>query len=175
MALPAERGVPTRSSRIGRAVLGIAAGMAVGWLFAHPTWVFLRSPVFHKPAKSCACYGEALRRLDHSAAVFGPHLRLAFVFGLVVSSPVWLHQLLALRGRVRRRDDLAAVSLFVIGAALAYLSLRSRRPAAGSLVTVSGYLDQAVGRLVLLGLVMELPLLAVIALRARRGVRDAPE
>lgn len=169
MASEAESG-PARPRRIVRAVLAIAAGTAAGWLLAHPTWEFLQSPFFRAPVTPCAC----LRRVDDLGA-FSPHLKVALVFGLVVASPVWLRQMPTLRDG--RRAHLAAVALLLAGAALAYLSLREAwlMPSGqGTLITVSGYLDQVIARFVIFGLVLELPLLAVIARRGRRGVGGGP-
>jgi Sec-independent protein secretion pathway component TatC len=164
MSSPAEPRTPSWPRRLGIAVLGIAVATVVGWFFVGLVWDLLNS----SPSHRCACTKSSV------TAAFSAHLRLALIFGLAGSSPVWLRQL----GVRRRTDLLAAVLLFAAGAVLTSVSLRHDwwlgygQGQVVPLVTVDTILDQALVRLLVLGLLMELPLTAVIALRGRvRGAR----
>ncbi|GAB2800900.1 hypothetical protein GCM10027176_01180 [Actinoallomurus bryophytorum] len=172
MTSPTGPGTPVRSYRLLWGLLAVAAGTAIGWLVAGAVWDFLSPP----PPGGCAA--ECVRQ--SATGPFSSHLKLAFVFGLVVSAPIWLYQLPSPHG-VRRGVHLAAaLALFAAGVALACVSLRRDWWLSGSgdtitLVTTGTFLDQAIARILVFGLVMELSLLAAMSLRARRrGARGAP-
>ena len=173
MALPTGPGTPVWSQRLIRGLLAVAAGTAIGWLVAGTVWDFLSPPM------SGGCHAECVE--PSATGPFLSHLKLAFIFGLVVSAPIWLYQLPSPRGVRRRIHFAAALALFAAGVALAGVSVRQGWGFSGHrgdvivLVTFDTVLDQAIARLLVLGLVMELSLFAALALRARRrGARGAP-
>jgi sec-independent protein translocase protein TatC len=172
MTSPTESGTPVWSHRLVWGLLAVAVGTAIGWPIAGAVWDFL------SPPPSGGCTAECVRQ--STTRPFLSHLKLAFIFGLVVSAPIWLYQLPLPHG-VRRRVHLAAaLVLFAAGVALASVSLRQGWWMSGSgdtitLITTSTFLDQAIARLLVFGLVMELSLLAAMSLRARRpGARGVP-
>ena len=85
-------------NRLIKAVLGIIAGMVVGWLVYERAFNFIIGPfcritIGHKTG----CYGPTGHPLVVTG-VFDPFfvkLKVAFVVGLIVSSPIWFYQLWA--------------------------------------------------------------------------------
>ena len=113
--------------------------------------------------------------------VFDPfmlHLEIAFFFGLIVTSPIWLYQLWAFvaPGLYRREKRWTyafvgiAAPLFALGAALAYFAMsRGLKYLLGLapehilvLPSVSTYLSYFLGMLLGFGLAFELPLLLLV-------------
>src|SRR5215831_307740 len=85
-------------SRLIKAMLGLIAGMIVGWFFFTPVWRFLERPYCNiRIHGKVQCTGE----FGHTLVVTGVfdgfflHLKIALLIGLIVSSPVWLYQLWA--------------------------------------------------------------------------------
>src|SRR5215467_7911760 len=121
-------------NRLIKAVLGIIAGMVVGWLVYERAFNFIIGPfcritIGHKTG----CYGPGGHPLVVTG-VFDPFfvkLKVAFVVGLVVSSPIWFYQLWAFiaPGLYKREKRWAfafvgaAVPLFVLGGFFAYLAM----------------------------------------------------
>lgn len=144
--------------RLGRAVVTVAVGTIVGWFFTDATWRVLAHP-FDRPGAT--------------PAAFLPQLKLAFIFGFVLMSPIWLHQLLKIAPRGNGRHPVllgAAVLLFGGGCALAFLSLNEGLWLASGygtvmLITDTEYLDEALARVLILGLLAVAPLLAIVIRR----------
>ncbi|MBO0883919.1 MAG: twin-arginine translocase subunit TatC [Mycobacterium sp.] len=166
--------------RLIMAGLCIAAGVVVGWFLARPTWDILWPNNSPSPAAAGRCKCTPL--LDSAVMEFSAHLKLAFIAGLVLSAPGWLYQLFAiiaprLRSDGRRSTFIAlaaAITLFVIGSVLAWLTLREGLWMSGSdgvvgLITVGDYLNQAVARLLIFVAIVELPMFAAISILRRRN------
>ena len=168
-------------ARMLKALLGLAAGMTLGWIFFTPIWKFLERPYCNiKIDGKLQCNGQ----FGHTLVVTGPfdafflHLKIAFIVGLVVSSPVWLYQLWAfiapgLYAREKRWGHIflaTAVPLFLLGNALAYLSLgRSMHyllgltpTGVGNYIQVDLYLSFVMTMLLAFGIALEVPLLIVM-------------
>ena len=85
-------------NRLIKAALGLAVGMVIGWFLFKPAWNFITSPVLPDPdpAATSAATPRGIRSIV--TGIFDPfflRLKVAFVVGLVLSSPVWLYQIWA--------------------------------------------------------------------------------
>ncbi len=118
-------------NRLVKIILAIIAGTIIGFAFFDPIWDFMTGPFCRLPAAY---------KLDHQQCTLVVHgvldgffinLKVAAMFGLVVTSPVWLYQIWAFVTpglyRNEKRYSLGflgmAVPLFAAGAALAYLTM----------------------------------------------------
>jgi sec-independent protein translocase protein TatC len=163
--------------RVLRAGLGLLLGMGVGWIFFNPVWDVLQRPYNRLDPKHCL--GGQCNLVVHGIFDgFFVHIKIAFIIGALVSSPVWLYQLWAfvapgLYRRERRWTYVflaAAVPLFCAGGALAYVTLDKGLQifvglAPGDttvLVGVQDYLGYATAMLMIFGLTFELPLFVII-------------
>jgi sec-independent protein translocase protein TatC len=116
-------------NRVVRIALALIAGMIIGWIFFTPIWRFITKPY------CTAVHGCNVSTLGHTLAVTGPldgfylHIKVAFVAGIIITSPVWLYQIWAfvapgLYTREKRWTYLfigTAVPLFLLGSYLAHL------------------------------------------------------
>jgi sec-independent protein translocase protein TatC len=167
-------------NRLIKAVLAIIAGMVVGWLVYERAFNFIIGPfcritIGHKTG----CYGPDAHPLVVTG-VFDPFfvkLKVAFVVGLIVSSPVWFYQLWAFiaPGLYKREKRWAfgfvgaAVPLFVLGGFFAYLAMsRGLRFLLGltptgvtPLITIDTYFGYTMAMLLIFGIAFELPLILV--------------
>jgi sec-independent protein translocase protein TatC len=174
--------------RLIKAAFGLALGMVVGWIFFNPVWHFLQRPYCKIPqANRQIVPGEAVHGCNlYVTGLFDPfflHLKIMFVIGLIVSSPIWLYQLWAfiapgLYAREKRWTYAfvgTAVPLFVLGGTFAYFAmtrglhfLLSLVPGGVTpLITVNTYLSYAMAMLLIFGLAFEVPLLIIILNLAR--------
>src|SRR5215471_20958690 len=83
-------------NRLLKALLGLGLGMVVGWFFFTPVWHFIEKPYCKIPQQNRllnthGCYLVVNGLFDG----FFLHLKIIFVIGLIVSSPIWLYQLWA--------------------------------------------------------------------------------
>jgi sec-independent protein translocase protein TatC len=168
-------------NRLIKAVLGLIAGMVVGWLLYTPAFNFIADP-FCKIAinGTVGCKGAHGHPLIVTG-VFDPFfvkLKVAFVVGVIVSSPIWFYQLWAFiaPGLYRREKRWtfafvgAAVPLFALGGVFAYLAMsRGLRfllsltpPDVRALITIDTYFGYAMAMLFIFGLAFELPLVLVM-------------
>jgi sec-independent protein translocase protein TatC len=166
-------------NRLLKALLGLALGMVVGWIFFNPVWAFIEKPYCKIPQKNRLLNTHGCTLVVNGLFDgFFIHLKIIFVVGLIVSSPVWFYQLWAfiapgLYARERRWTWAfvgAAVPLFLLGGAFAYeamtrglhflLSLVPHNAVA--LITVDTYLSYAMAMLLIFGLAFELPLAMVM-------------
>jgi sec-independent protein translocase protein TatC len=164
-------------TRLFRSALALIVGLVLGFVFFEPIWAFLRRPFCqirqsHQLGDSC----ELVYR-----SVFDPimlQFKVAMIFALIVTSPVWLYQLWAFvtPGLVRRERKwavifvAAAAPLFVGGATLAYfvmskglailLSFAPNNTLA--LIDVNHYLKYFSAMLLIFGASFEVPLLIVV-------------
>ena len=168
-------------NRLIKAMLGLAAGVIAGWLVFNPAFHFLIGPFCRIPIQGhIGCAGPAGHQLIVTG-VFDPfflHLKIAFVVGLVVSSPFWLYQLWAFiaPGLYRREKRWTfafvgtAVPLFALGGFFAYLAmsrglrfLLSLTPhGVRPLITIDTYFGYVMAMLLIFGIAFELPLIIVI-------------
>ncbi|MFC5187834.1 twin-arginine translocase subunit TatC [Actinomadura harenae] len=164
-------------NRLIKAMLGLAVGTGIGWLFFNPIWTFVTEPFTRIDPKHCI--NNKCDLVVHGIFDgFFIHMKVALLAGAVISSPIWLYQLWAFvaPGLYRREKRwtytfiAAAVPLFVAGAALAYVTMDKGLKiliglAPGSstvLVGVESYLGYAQAMLLIFGLAFELPLFVVI-------------
>ena len=163
-------------NRVVKAALALIAGMIVGLVFFHPIWNVVMRPY----CATVVCNNT----LGHTLTVTSPldgfyiHIKVAFVAGLILSSPIWLYQLWAfivpgLYSREKRWTYMflgAAVPLFALGAFFAWLVmgrglhfLISMVPGGTvALFTVDTYVGYFVAMVLGIGLCFELPLLLVM-------------
>ena len=163
-------------SRLLKALLGLAVGMAVGWYFFDPIWHFIERPYCNlRVDGKTQCTGQ----FGHTLVVNGVFdaffltLKISFLVGLIVSSPIWLYQLWAfvapgLYAREKRWTFAfvgSAVPLFALGGLFAYLAMGKAMEFLVSLIphgvastfTVDTYLSYATAMLLIFGLAFELP------------------
>lgn len=164
-------------NRLLKAMLGIAAGGTVAWIFYDPIWRFLQRPYCKIP--------QANRLNGHCALTttgildpFVLRLKICLIVGLVLAAPIWLYQVWAfvapgLYQRERRWTYVfmtGAIPLFAAGAFLAYLTLDKglgillgfTPDQVVPLVTITSYLSYAVAMLLIFGVTFELPLFVVV-------------
>jgi sec-independent protein translocase protein TatC len=167
-------------NRLLKAALALVLAMVVGLIFFNPIWHFVSHPFCSAVINGrtgCKTTGDQLV----VTGVFDPfmlHIKIAFFFGLIVSSPVWLYQLWAFiaPGLYRKEKRWAylfvgvAAPLFAVGAALAYFVMsRGLRYLLGltprgvlNLPSIDTYLSYFQGMILGFGLAFELPLALVI-------------
>jgi sec-independent protein translocase protein TatC len=168
-------------NRLIKAVLGIIAGMVVGWFAYKWAFNFIIGPFCRISLQGhVGCTGPNGHPLIVTG-VFDPffvRLKVAFVVGLIVSSPIWFYQLWAfiapgLYSREKRWTFAfvgSAVPLFALGGVFAYLAMsRGLRfllgltpPDVRPLITIDTYFGYAMAMLLIFGLAFELPLVLVI-------------
>jgi sec-independent protein translocase protein TatC len=168
--------------RVILALVIIAVGAIVGWVFYDPILRFLEHPYCSVPAKhrfpgteegGChLIYNQVL-------AGFTTRLKVSFIAGAVLTAPLWLYQIWAFVTPGLRKNErkytlwfiAASTLLFAAGVALAYVvlakGLRVLLGVAGSgtqaLLTVDSYLSFVTLMLIVFGASFELPLLVVMA------------
>jgi sec-independent protein translocase protein TatC len=165
-------------SRLVKALVALTLGTIVGFLwYDHGLLTFLTEPYCQLPSR--------LRLQDEGCQlmvtdVFGGvllRLKIGVLAGAVLSSPFWLYQLWAFITPGLKRNEkrytvlfvAASSSLFALGAALAYLTLRKglllllslAGDEVGFQLTAQEYLGFVISLLVAFGLSFELPLIAV--------------
>jgi sec-independent protein translocase protein TatC len=158
--------------RLTWSLVAIVLGVVITFVFWEPVFSVLRRPYCDlKPPDGCNLYAFGI--FDQ----FNTKMRVAFIGGIVFSSPVWLYQLgafitPALHKRERRYAAgflVAALLLFAAGVTVAYLSLSFGLDvllhAAGNhvetLPALKDYLSFVTLILVLFGLAFEFPVVIV--------------
>jgi sec-independent protein translocase protein TatC len=169
-------------NRLIKAVLALAVGMGIGlipWVFDR-VWALIERPFCTAVINGMTGCHKIGDRLVFSG-VFDPfvlRVEVAFFFGLVVTSPVWLYQLWAFiaPGLYRKEKRWTyifvgtAAPLFAVGAGIAYFAMgRGLRYLLGltpnnvvNLPPVSTYLGYFNAMLLGFGLAFELPLALVM-------------
>jgi sec-independent protein translocase protein TatC len=169
-------------NRIGIALLFVLIGTAVAfWWYDHGLGAFIRAPY---------CNIDTSNRLETTSGddcrllvttVFDGaliRLKISFIAGIVLSAPLWLYQVWAFltpglkRNEKRYGVGFVAVSssLFALGAALAYLSLKAGLSLLLQLagddvaiaLTAQDYIGFVISILLAFGVSFELPLIAVV-------------
>jgi sec-independent protein translocase protein TatC len=168
-------------NRLIKVVLAVLAGMVVGWLLYKPAFNFITGPFCRITIQgTTGCHGADSHPLVVTG-VFDPFfvkLKVAFVVGLIVSSPIWFYQLWAFiaPGLYKREKRWAfafvgsAVPLFVLGGFFAYLAMsRGLRFLLGltpegvrPLITIDTYFGYTMAMLLIFGIAFELPLVLVM-------------
>ncbi|MFC5746649.1 twin-arginine translocase subunit TatC [Actinomadura rugatobispora] len=165
-------------NRLIKAMLALLVGTVIGWIFFNPVWDFLKEPYCALPASKDLNGQTCSLVVNGIFSSFFLRLKIAFILGLVVSSPVWLFQLWAfvapgLYRKERRWTYVfmgASVPLFFVGTALAYITIdRGLSLFLGfvpddvsALITVDHYLGYVLAMLLVFGLTFELPLFVII-------------
>ena len=165
-------------NRLVKALLGLVVGMVLGWLVKEEVWTVLKEPFCDVP-QSNALKGDACSLVVNGIfSSFFLNLKIAFMVGAVVSSPVWLYQLWAFiaPGMLRKEKRWTvlfltlALPLFLLGAFLAYFTIERGLALflgftpenVAPLITVDEYLRFLVTKLLVFGLAFDLPLMVSI-------------
>ena len=168
-------------NRIVKMALALAAGMAAGFVFFDQAWAFIERPLCHTTINGhsgCATPGTNQLILNSPLDPFYLRVKVAFIVGVILFSPVWLYQLWSfiapgLHSREKRWGHIflaTAVPLFLLGNALAYVSLsRSMHyllgltpHGVGNYIQVDLYLSFVMTMLLAFGIALEVPLLIVM-------------
>ena len=118
-------------NRLVKAILGVVLGTGVGFLFFDTIWTFLKAPYCRLPQAHELKENTCTLVFSGVFDAFFVNLKVAAMFGAVVSAPIWLYQIWAFVTpglyRNERRYTLSflglAVPLFAAGAALAYFTM----------------------------------------------------
>jgi sec-independent protein translocase protein TatC len=164
-------------NRLVKAILAVVAGTVLGFVFFDPIWNFLKQPYCRLPQAHQFDKTTCTLFVNGVFDSFFVNLKVAIMFGLVVSAVFWLYQLWAFVTpglyQNERRHTVAflglAVPLFTAGAALAYLTMDKglslllgfAPDGTMTLVTISEYLSFALAMLVIFGVSFLMPLLMV--------------
>ncbi|MDP9844474.1 twin-arginine translocase subunit TatC [Streptosporangium lutulentum] len=164
-------------NRLVIALLGLLAGIIIGFIFFDPIWHFVAEPYCGLPQAQELRPGQCTMLILGVFDSFFVNLKVAAMFGLVVSSPVWLWQIwgFVTPGLYRNEKRYSilfitlAVPLFLAGAGVAYfvmdtglsILLGFAPPGAMAGITIDEYLGYALIMLVIFGISFELPLLMV--------------
>jgi len=168
-------------NRIVKMALALIAGMILGFVVFGWAWRIISRPLCHAVIRGhtgCATAGVNQLVLNGPLDAFYLRVKVAFIVGIIVSSPVWLYQLWAfiapgLYAREKRWGHIflgTAVPLFLIGNVLAYLSLgRSMHyllgltpTGVGNYIQVDLYLSFVMTIMLAFGIAFELPLLIIM-------------
>jgi sec-independent protein translocase protein TatC len=170
-------------NRVAIALLFIAVATAVCfWWYDHGLGTFIRAPYCSIPADNRAL-GTGTSAGDCKLLVtdvFGGaliRLKIAFIAGVVISAPLWLHQVWRFISPGLKTNEkryglafvLSSSTLFALGSALAYYSLKAGLKLllglAGDNVAVAltaqDYIGFVISVLLAFGVSFELPLVAV--------------
>ncbi|MGH3389798.1 MAG: twin-arginine translocase subunit TatC [Actinomadura sp.] len=165
-------------NRLMKAILWVLLGTIIGWLVFNPVWDFLKEPYCALPQSHALEEDKCTLVVNGIFSAFFLQLKISFIIGLVLASPFWLYQLWAfvapgLHRREKRWTYVflgAAVPLFFVGAALAYLTVDKGLALflgfvaddVAALITVDNYLGYVLAMLLVFGITFELPLFVVI-------------
>ena len=168
-------------NRIVKMALALIAGMIVGFIFFDQAWHVIERPLCHTVVNGhsgCRTAGVDQLILNSPLDPFYLRVKVAFIVGVILSSPVWLYQLWAfiapgLYAREKRWGHIflaTAVPLFLVGNVLAYLSLgRSMHyllgltpTGVGNYIQVDLYLSFVMTIMLAFGIAFELPLLIIM-------------
>src|SRR6266702_4509413 len=156
-------------NRIVKMALALVAGMIVGFIFFNQAWRVIERPLCHTVVgghSGCRTAGVDQLILNSPLDPFYLRVKVAFIVGVILSSPVWLYQLWAfiapgLYAREKRWGRVflgTAVPLFLAGNVLAYLSLAG----VGNYIQVDLYLSFVMAIMLAFGIAFELPLLIIM-------------
>jgi sec-independent protein translocase protein TatC len=114
-------------NRLAISLVAIAVGVVVAYAFWQPIYDFLRAPYCDTTTSGKGCNLYALGIFDQ----FKVKLRVSFIGGTILASPVWLYELGAFITPALHKKEkryaagflASALVLFLAGAVLAYLSI----------------------------------------------------
>jgi sec-independent protein translocase protein TatC len=168
-------------NRIVKMALALIAGMIVGFIFFDQAWRVIERPLCRTTVdghSGCATPGVNQLILNSPLDPFYLRVKVAFIVGVILSSPVWLYQLWAfiapgLYAREKRWGRVflgTAVPLFLIGNVLAYLSLgRSMHyllgltpSGVGNYIQVDLYMSFVMTMMLAFGIAFLLPLIIIM-------------
>jgi sec-independent protein translocase protein TatC len=168
-------------NRIVKMALALIAGMIVGFIFFEQAWHVIERPLCRTTINGhsgCATAGVNQLILNSPLDPFYLRVKVAFIVGVILSSPVWLYQLWAfiapgLYAREKRWGRVflgTAVPLFLLGTVLAYLSLGRAMhyllgltpTGVGNYIQVDLYLSFVMTMMLAFGIAFLLPLLIVM-------------
>ena len=168
-------------NRVVKMALGLAAGMAVGFVFFNRAWTIIERPLCHAVINGhsgCSTAGVNQLILNSPLDPFYLRVKVAFIVGVILSSPIWLYQVWAfiapgLYAREKRWGHIflaTAVPLFLLGTVLAYLSLgRSMHyllgltpHGVGNYIQTDLYMSFVMTMLLAFGIAFEVPLLIIM-------------
>ncbi|TQS29545.1 twin-arginine translocase subunit TatC [Microbispora sp. KK1-11] len=164
-------------NRLIKAILAVVVGTAVGFIYFEPIWNFLKQPYCRLPQAHQLNGDKCTLVVNGVFDSFFVNLKVAVIFGVVVSAVFWIYQLWAFVTpglyQNERRYTMAflglSVPLFTAGSALAYvtmdkgLSLLLGFAPEGTLtlVSINEYLSFALAMLIIFGVSFLMPLLLV--------------
>ena len=173
-------------NRVVKMALGLIAGMTAGFVFFQWAFHLIERPLCSAVVKGqTGCHTLGLNKLvlEGPLDTFYLRVKVAFLVGMVLSSPIWLYQLWAfvapgLYAREKRWSYIflfTSVPLFLTGVTLGYLSLSrtmgyllNLTPAGVSnLINFDTYLSFVMTMMLAFGLAFEVPLLLVMLNLAR--------
>jgi sec-independent protein translocase protein TatC len=168
-------------NRIVKMAVALIAGMIVGFIVFDWAWGIISRPLCHAVIRGhtgCATAGVNQLVLSGPLDAFYLRVKVAFIVGIILSSPVWLYQVWAfiapgLYSREKRWGHVflgTAVPLFLAGITLCYWSLgRSMHyllgltPATvGNYIQVDAYMSFVMAMMLAFGLAFEVPLLIIM-------------
>jgi sec-independent protein translocase protein TatC len=179
--MPLVRHLRELRNRVIKMALALAAGMAVGFAFFRQAWHVIEHPLCSaviRGQSGCHTLGTNQLVLNGPLDSFYLRVKVAFIVGTVLSSPIWLYQIWAfvapgLYAREKRWSYIfvgIAVPLFCTGVALAYWSLgRSMHYLLGltpggvsNLIQVDSYMSFVMTMMLAFGIAFELPLVIIL-------------
>jgi sec-independent protein translocase protein TatC len=153
----------------------IIAGSVVGWFVTPMAWNALREPVITSAAAS---ERYATIAFTSVTSAFELNMRIAVTLGVILSSPVWLYQVLAfVAPGLKRREKrfvfgflLASVPLFVAGCAAGWVVMPHivammtgfASSQDSTVLTASDYLDFVLKLVLAVGIAFVLPVFLVV-------------
>jgi sec-independent protein translocase protein TatC len=168
-------------NRVVKMVLGLVVGMIVGFVFFNWAFHVIEHPLCAAVVKGvtgCHTLGKNELVLDGPLDTFYIRVKIAFIVGVVVSSPIWLYQLWAfiapgLYAREKRWSYIflgSAIPLFLTGVTLAYWSLSRTMQyllhltptGVANLIDFDQYLSFVMTMMLAFGIAFELPLIIVM-------------
>jgi len=168
-------------NRVVKMALALIAGMIVGFIFFNQAWSVIDRPLCHTVIRGhtgCSTAGVNQLILNGPLDSFYLRVKVAFMVGVILSSPVWLYQLWAfvapgLYAREKKWSYIflgSAIPLFLTGITLCYLSLgRSMHyllgltpNGVGNYIQVDSYISFVMAMMLAFGIAFELPLLLIM-------------
>jgi sec-independent protein translocase protein TatC len=173
-------------NRVVKMALGLIAGMIVGFVFFSWAFNLIERPLCSAVVKGqTGCHTLGLNKLvlEGPLDTFYLRVKVAFLVGMVLSSPIWLYQLWAfvapgLYAREKRWSYIflfTSVPLFLTGVTLGYLSLSRTMGyllnltpnGVSNLINFDTYLSFVMTMMLAFGLAFEVPLLLIMLNLAR--------
>lgn len=169
-------------NRVFKVVLLLVIGAVAGWYLYPYVWHFIEAPYCKLPQHAqVAIQGGTKGCHLFVTGIFDGlflRLKLSIIIGVIITSPLWLYQLWAFiaPGLYRRERRWAyffagaAVPLFILGGALAYLAMTKGLRflldliphGVVPIITINTYLGYAIAMLTIFGIAFELPLVFVL-------------